>query len=125
MASPITHVRPPRRAKKSGTSSAKTSVPASSGPSGQAISTLTHWKLEDAKARFSEVVRLASTDGPQLVTVRGKEAAVILDPETYRRLLPVTEKELPLSEFLRGLSALGEIDIERERDTGREFEFEL
>ena len=118
MTSPIT-VRPTGRTKHSGK---KTSVAASSGP---ALSNLSKWKLEDAKARLSEVVRLASIDGPQLVTVRGKEAAVILDPETYRRLLPATEKELPLSEFLRGLSALREIDIERERDTGREIEFEL
>lgn len=31
------------------------------------------WKLEDAKARFSEVVRRARSEGPQRVSVRGKE----------------------------------------------------
>ena len=77
------------------------------------------WKLEDAKAKLSEVVRLASTDGPQLVTVRGKEAAVILDPETYRQLLPTAKKQEPLFEFLQGLG-LSEIDTEREYDPGRE-----
>jgi antitoxin Phd len=30
------------------------------------------WKLEDAKARFSELVRLARSEGPQRVTVRGR-----------------------------------------------------
>lgn len=44
------------------------------------------WKLQDAKARFSELVRLASEAGPQLVTVNGKEKAVILSVEDYRRL---------------------------------------
>ena len=36
------------------------------------------WKLEDAKARFSEVVRLARSQGPQRVTVRGQDAVVVL-----------------------------------------------
>jgi prevent-host-death family protein len=115
MASSIPSARPPKRPK---TSRAKASVSTQSGP---AISNLTQWKLEDAKARFSEVVRRAA-DKPQLVTVRGKEAVVILAPEAYRRLLPSTEKRQPISEFLRGLALLGEIDIERERDTGRELE---
>ncbi len=46
------------------------------------------WKLEDAKARFSEVVRLARERGPQKVTVRGREAVVILAAEDYARLAP-------------------------------------
>ncbi len=46
------------------------------------------WKLEDAKARFSEVVRLARERGPQKVTVRGQEAVVILAMEDYARLAP-------------------------------------
>ena len=77
------------------------------------------WKLEDAKARLSEVVRLASTAGPQLVTVRGREAAVILAPEQYKRLLPKQKGDLPLARFLKGLG-LAALQIEREVDTGRE-----
>lgn len=46
------------------------------------------WKLEDAKARFSEVVRLARERGPQKVTVRGQEAVVVLAMEDYARLAP-------------------------------------
>jgi len=46
------------------------------------------WKLEDAKARFSEVVRLAEQGVPQRVSVRGREAVVILSAETYARLAP-------------------------------------
>ncbi len=78
-----------------------------------------HWLLQDAKARFSEVVRLAGTEGPQLVTVRGKEAAVILAPEEYERLLPKARGHQPLVRFLQGLG-LEDIEIEREMDTGRE-----
>jgi len=77
------------------------------------------WKLEDAKARLSEVVRIASSEGPQMVTIRGKEAAVILDPETYRRLVPQEKNQLPLVEFLQSLDLSG-IDLEREDDRGRE-----
>lgn len=83
------------------------------------IATMDRWKLEDAKARLSEVVRLAGAEGPQMVTVRGKEAAVILHPETYRQLVPQTKEQMPLAEFLQSLDLSG-IDIEREDDRGRE-----
>jgi prevent-host-death family protein len=46
------------------------------------------WKLEDAKARFSEVVRLAEMGVPQHVSVRGREAVVILSATDYARLAP-------------------------------------
>jgi prevent-host-death family protein len=83
------------------------------------VAQLERWKLEDAKARFSEVVRLAATNGPQLVTVRGKEAAVILAPKEYERLLPRPRGYQPLLRFLQDLG-LDKIEIERDRDTGRE-----
>lgn len=44
------------------------------------------WRLQDAKARFSEVVRLAREAGPQRVTVRGRDAVVILSTDEYDRL---------------------------------------
>ena len=46
------------------------------------------WRLEEAKARFSELVRLAREFGPQRVTVRGRDAAVVLSAEDYARLAP-------------------------------------
>ncbi len=85
----------------------------------QTVTGMERWKLEDAKARLSEVVRRAGTTGPQLVTVRGREAAVILAPEQYKRLLPKQKDELPLSRFLKGLG-LSALDVEREIDTGRD-----
>lgn len=44
------------------------------------------WRLQDAKARFSEVVRLARQAGPQRVTVRGRDAVVVVASEEYDRL---------------------------------------
>jgi antitoxin Phd len=79
------------------------------------------WKLEDAKARLSEVVRRAGTHGPQWVTVRGKEAAVIVAPEHYLQLLPKPKGHLPLARFLQGLG-LSVLDAEREFDPGRDIE---
>ena len=78
------------------------------------------WKLEDAKARFSEVVRRAHEEGPQAVTVRGRRAVVILDAADYDRLAqpaPAT----PLVAFLESLHMEG-LDLTREPDEGREVE---
>jgi len=44
------------------------------------------WALQDAKAKFSEVIKRASTEGPQIVTFRGADAAVVLSIDHYRKL---------------------------------------
>lgn len=90
----------------------------SAKPAGADLHRLKTWKLEDAKARFSEVVRLAASRGPQLVTIGGKEAAVILSPGEFRRLQP-TKKQKPLVDFLQELR-LRDIPLVRELDTGRD-----
>ncbi len=46
------------------------------------------WALQDAKAHFSEVVRRANEDGPQIVTFRGTERAVVVSAEEFRQLRP-------------------------------------
>lgn len=43
------------------------------------------WRLQDAKARFSEVVKRAREHGPQRVTLHGKDAVVIVSAESYDR----------------------------------------
>ncbi len=43
------------------------------------------WRLQDAKAKFSEVVRLARESGPQRVTLHGRDAVVIVSAETWDR----------------------------------------
>jgi len=44
------------------------------------------WALQDAKARFSELVRKAKTEGPQHITVHGREEVVLVSVEEYRRV---------------------------------------
>lgn len=77
------------------------------------------WRLEEAKARFSEVVRRARTEGPQHVTVRGQQAVVVISVEELALLLPPVAPPQPLIAFLQGLELDG-VDLERERDPGRD-----
>ncbi len=77
------------------------------------------WRLEEAKARFSEVVRRAHDQGPQYVTVRGKRAVAIIDAAELERLLPPSPDAVPLVQFLEGLHVEG-LDLTRERDLGRD-----
>lgn len=44
------------------------------------------WALQDAKNQFSKVVQRAQTEGAQIVTVRGRRAAVVLSAADYDRL---------------------------------------
>jgi antitoxin Phd len=81
---------------------------------------MSSWKLEDAKARFSELVRRAHVEGPQAVTVRGRRAVVVVDADEFERLAAPKPK-LPLVEFLESLNMDG-VDLTREPDTGREVE---
>jgi prevent-host-death family protein len=51
------------------------------------------WKLRDAQARFSELVRRARTGDPQRIVVRGKDAVIVVDPERFEiRAKPVRAK---------------------------------
>lgn len=45
------------------------------------------WAVQDAKARFSEFLQASLTRGPQLVTMRGADAAVLVPVEEWRRLM--------------------------------------
>lgn len=44
------------------------------------------WQLQDAKNQFSKVVQKARTEGPQVVTLRGEQTAVVLSIEDYNAL---------------------------------------
>jgi prevent-host-death family protein len=44
------------------------------------------WLLQDAKARFGELVRRARSEGPQHVTVHGRDEVVVISTEEFRRL---------------------------------------
>jgi antitoxin Phd len=62
------------------------------------------WPVQDAKARFSEFLQSCLTDGPQMVTKRGAEAAVLVPADEWRRLQASAQpslKELLLSSAAR------------------------
>jgi len=62
------------------------------------------WPVQDAKARFSELLEASINEGPQIVTRRGVEAAVLVPFEEWRRLQSSarpTLKELLLAETPR------------------------
>lgn len=63
------------------------------------------WPVQDAKARFSELLDTCLREGPQLVTRRGEDAAVLVPVEAWRRLqtnAQPTLKELLLADMARG-----------------------
>lgn len=76
------------------------------------------WKLEDAKARFSEVVRKAREQGPQRVTYRGADAVVVIAADELERLLPTVEPKPSLIEFLK-TTEFHKLDITRLRKARR------
>jgi len=78
------------------------------------------WRLEEAKARFSEVVRRARSEGPQQVTLRGKLAVVVIDAAELDRLAPPGDRPA-LVPFLESLHVPG-LDLTREQDIGRDFD---
>ena len=75
------------------------------------------WALQDAKARFSEVVRKAKSEGPQRITVHGREEVVVVSVEEYRRVKGQPTGEA-LVELLRD-SPLRDVKIGRRRTRGR------
>jgi prevent-host-death family protein len=83
----------------------------------------TPWQLQDAKARFSEVVKRAAGEGPQVITYRGIETAVVLSIDDFRRL----EASRPsLAEYLMTGPRLDDEVIalinDRPGDDGREID---
>jgi len=70
------------------------------------------WQLQEAKNRFSEVVRKASEEGPQTVTKNGKDSVVVLSADDYRKL---EQPKTSLVEFFKK-SPLSEVGIDIKRD---------
>lgn len=81
-----------------------------------------NWSVAQAKARFSEVIDKAATEGPQHVTRNGKEAAVVVSASEWKRR---TQRSHTMLEFLERSPLKGSpIDLHREPDTGRDITFE-
>ena len=52
------------------------------------------WAVQDAKAKFSELLDRTLAEGPQIVTKRGVEAAVLVPIENWRRMERMTKPDL-------------------------------
>jgi len=68
-----------------------------------------HWQFEEAKQRFSELIRSVETDGPQFVTGHGEEVAVVVSIAEYRHLRNVG------SEFKAFLQSAPDVEMEISR----------
>ena len=83
----------------------------------------TKWQMQDAKARFGELVRKAGTDGPQVVTYRGEDAAVVLSIQDYKRLQSTSTS---LLDYLKAMPELDDETIaainERSKEPARDIE---
>jgi prevent-host-death family protein len=80
---------------------------------------MTKWPLQDAKNRLSEVVRKASAEGPQVITLRGDDAVVVIAANEYAQL--VHKREGSLVDFFSDSPLVGvSLDLTRDRDTGRQ-----
>ncbi len=86
-------------------------------------STGNSWQIQTAKARFSEMFRLARTVGPQRITRQGKEGVVMISEEQYDQLVGKSHQPKNLVQFFRESPLVGvELDLERNKDTGRDIE---
>jgi antitoxin Phd len=76
------------------------------------------WQLQEAKNKFSEVVETSITKGPQIISRRGKDTAVLISLADYQRL---SGKKKDLKKALMN-SGFDKLDLENIRDrstTGR------
>ena len=71
------------------------------------------WQLQEAKNKFSRVVEDAVNSGPQIITKRGVEVAIVLSVAEYRKMLASKQK---LSDFFRDSPLVG-ADLDLTRDT--------
>ncbi len=71
------------------------------------------WQMQEAKARLSEVVKRAESEGPQDITLHGQSVAVLISRTMFDRLAGT---ECSLVEFMRKSPLYEQSDIDFERD---------
>lgn len=79
------------------------------------------WQLQEAKSKFSEVVKRALSEGPQGITVRGESVAVLISRTDYAHL---THPKPSFVDFMRHSPWIGS-DLEVERQPGLTRDTEL
>lgn len=79
------------------------------------------WQLQEAKQRFSELVRRAEREGPQMVTRHGEEVVVVVPVEEFRRMSERESGRKPdFKEFLMSGPDLSVLDLERSKEMPRD-----
>jgi prevent-host-death family protein len=76
------------------------------------------WNLLSAKAQLGAVVRKAQLEGPQMITLRGDDTAVVLSTADYQGLIEKSGETTWVDRFRAGF--IGEIDLTRDEDGLRE-----
>jgi prevent-host-death family protein len=79
------------------------------------------WQLQEAKQKFSELVRRTLEEGPQVVTRHGEEVVVVVPVEEFRRMSKDGEK-MDFKEFLMSAPDLSVLDLERPKEFPRDVE---
>lgn len=79
----------------------------------------TIWKLQDAKARFSQLIENALAKGPQSITRRGSKVAVVLSAKQYEDMV---SSKPSLKEFLLACPKVKGFEVERQKDMPRPLE---
>ncbi len=79
-----------------------------------------NWQLQEAKSKFSQVVREAQTCGPQVITVHGKEAVVVISADEYKCM--IRQKGSLLDFFQSSPLVDSDLDLTRDQDPGRDIE---
>jgi|Tabmets5t2r1_1033131.scaffolds.fasta_scaffold228475_1 prevent-host-death family protein len=77
------------------------------------------WQIQEAKAKFSELVQKAIDEGPQTITRRGKDVAVVLSAAEFELM---KKRQVDFKELLAAAPLEG-IDLERDKSMPREFEW--
>ncbi len=78
------------------------------------------WQLQEAKAKFSEVINEAIQHGPQIITKHGIETALLISINDYKK---VNKKESKISQFFRNSPLVNiNLDLSRPKDISRNIE---
>lgn len=78
------------------------------------------WQLQEAKNKLSNLVKRAQEEGPQVITKHGKEAAVVLSVDDYKK---ITKPKTNLVKFIRDSPLHGlDLDIARDKKPPRDVE---
>ena len=80
-----------------------------------------NWQVQEAKQRFSELVRRTLEEGPQVVTRHGEEVVVVVAADEYRR----SQQDRPdFVDFLMSGPDLSQLDLTRSNELPRQIDFD-